>query len=289
MKKTIIALLGASMLAASGCVGAKVYRAEKKTRIAAETREKVLVNELLDRKKEAYDLTKMVGELSRNLGRQDTDIKNLEAELTARTQSMGESSSKLSSEKASLEKKLTAANQQLESKNEKLDQIKAVQEKRKSILTELNAELTKGFQLYNESGVTITTEGETVVLTIPDKSLFDLNGVQVSEPGKNLMTPLAAFLAARPGLDVDVVAYTDNALPPKEKSLKDTWDWSLQRATNVVRLLIREFNTNANQLTPVGRGEYYPVTSNETPEGRAKNRRTTLVFRPVLPDIPLAE
>jgi chemotaxis protein MotB len=97
---------------------------------------------------------------------------------------------------------------------------------------------------------------------------------------------LAEYLAARPSLDVDLVAYTDNSLPTKEKSLKDTWDWSLQRATNLVRILIRDFNTNANQLTPVGRGEFYPVTSNETPEGRAKNRRTVVVFRPVLPAVP---
>jgi chemotaxis protein MotB len=107
--------------------------------------------------------------------------------------------------------------------------------------------------------------------------------------GKNLLQILAEFLAARPSLDVDVAAYTDNVLPPKEKTLKDTWDWSLQRATNVVRLMIREFNTNANQLTPVAKGEFYPVTSNETPEGRAKNRRTVFLIHPLLPAVPKAE
>jgi len=77
--------------------------------------------------------------------------------------------------------------------------------------------------------------------------------------------------------------------PAKEKTIKDTWDWSLQHATNVVRMLIREFNTNANQLMPVARGEFYPMTSNETPEGRSKNRRTVMVFKLVLPAVPVVE
>jgi chemotaxis protein MotB len=57
----------------------------------------------------------------------------------------------------------------------------------------------------------------------------------------------------------------------------------------VTRLLIRDFNINANQLTPVGKGEYYPVASNETSEGRQRNRRTVLVIYPSLPKIPGAE
>lgn len=289
MKKTIAALIGLSLLAAHGCVGAKVYRAEKTTRIGAENREKVLVGELLDRKKETADLTKMVGELNRNIGQQETEIKDLQSELVARTQSMGESASKLSSEKAALEKQLAATNEQLSNRNDLLLRIKAVQEKRKSILSELESGLNKAFLPYKDAGVTVVVEGETVSLTLPDKALFEASGISVSASGRNLLTLLAEYLAARPSLDIDVVAYTDNVLPPKEKTLKDTWEWSLQRATNVVRVLIRDFNTNANQLTPVGRGEFYPLTSNETPEGRAKNRRTSIVFRPVLPTIPEGE
>ena len=54
-------------------------------------------------------------------------------------------------------------------------------------------------------------------------------------------------------------------------------------------MLIRDFNVNANQLTPIGKGEFYPITSNETPDGRQKNRRTVVVLRPVLPAVPVTE
>jgi chemotaxis protein MotB len=289
IQKTLAALLAMALLATQGCVGAKVYRAEKNARMAGDAREKVLVQELLDRKKETANLTKMVGELNRLIGRQETEIKDLNAELAIRTQSMGESASKLSMEKSALEKQLASTAAELDTRQETILRIKSVQDKRKTILAELEMSLNKAFQAQKEAGVQIAADGETVFMLLPDKLLFDPTGLQVSASGKTVLMSLAEFLAARPSLRADVVAFTDNVLPPKEKTLKDTWDWSLQRATNVLRLMIREFNVNANQLTPIGKGEFYPLTSNETPEGRAKNRRTLVVFRAVLPGVPVAE
>lgn len=286
MREALAILLGMAIIVANGCVGAKVYRAEKKNRIAAETREKVLVEELLFRKKETATLTQSVGDLSRNLGRQDVEIKNLQTELTARTVSMGESASKLASEKANLERKFASTQDLLDNRNASLQRIKAVQDKRKSILSDLEAGLSKAFQANKAVGLRVAVQGELVILSFPDNVLFEPGGLLISNTGQDLLVVLAQYLAARPGLDVDIVAYTDNVLPAKARTLKDTWDWSLQRATNIVRMLVQEFNVNANQLTPVGRGEFYPLTSNETQDGRLRNRRTVVVFRPQLPELP---
>ena len=267
------------------CVRPKVYQAELATRSAAEGREKVLVAELLDRKKETANLTKQVGELNRTIGNQEEEIKDLNAELSARTQRMGESSSKLASENAALQKDLTIVRDELVRRDSLLQAIQNVQQKRRNILNDLKTALEKGYA--GQADVTVTVEGETVLLSLPDKTLFDPKlGQEISSSGKTLLAPFAQVLTARPEVKVDVNCHTDNALP-KDKTLFDTWDWSLRRATNLVRLLIRDFNVNANQLTPVGKGEYYPVTSNATPEGRQKNRRSEVVLRPVLPAIPV--
>lgn len=128
-----------------------------------------------------------------------------------------------------------------------------------------------------------------MLLSLPDKTLFDAkNGQEISNSGKALLSPLAQILTERPEVSVEVVSHTDNALP-KDKTLLDTWDWSLRRATNLVRLLVRDFNVNANQLTPVGKGEYYPLTSNATAEGRQKNRRTVVMLKPAVPAVPMVE
>jgi len=289
MKRTFAALIGLSILATQGCVGAKVYRNEKNTRIAAEAREKILVQEVLQRRNESNGFVKMVAELNRSLGQQDTEIKGLQAELTDRTQSMGESASKLSTEKSVLDKRLSETREELGKRNDALSKVKGIQYKRKNTLIELELDLSKTFQAEKISGVSIGVDGEMVKMSIPDNMLFDANGVLISASGRNLLAMLAGFLSNRPSINLDIVAYTDNKLPPKDKTLQDTWDWSLQRATNVARMMVREYNTNANQLTPMGKGEFYPIMPNETAEGRLKNRRTEIIFKPLMPAVPLAE
>ncbi len=271
----------------NACVRPKVYQAELATRSAAEAREKVLVSELLDRKKETANLTKQVGELNRTIGNQEAEIKDLNAELSVRTQQMSASSSKLLDEKKALQNELITVKSERDDLDTMLQRIQNVQFARKKLLDELKAKLEKSYS--GQADVTVSISGETVLLTLPDKTLFDPKGGQeVSTSGKTLLTALAQTLSSRPEVKVEVISHTDNALP-KDKTLVDTWDWSLRRATNIVRLLTRDFNLNANQLTPVGRGEFYPLTSNATAEGRQKNRRTEVVLRPAMPAMPTVE
>jgi chemotaxis protein MotB len=269
------------------CVKPKIYKAEVLAREKSEARETVFVKELTDRKAETAKLTEIVGNLNHTIGNQETALSDLRTELSSRTQQMGESSSKLITEKIALEKELTATKAQLDNRSAIVQKVKTAQNERKMQLDNLKSSLSKVFD--KSEGVAIATEGETVTLLLNDKYLFDASGVNVNASGKGLLTILASFLAARPELDMDVVAYTDNVLPKDNKILKDTWEWSLLRATTLVRLLIRDYNVNANQMTPVGKGEFYPLTSNETPEGRQKNRRTVVVFRPELLKVPAAE
>jgi len=283
LKKLVLCLLIFSQLVS--CVSSKKYRDEVAQRNACEGREKVLVQEVLGRRKETADLVKQVGDLNRNLGNQDAEIRSLKQELTTRTQSMGESSSKLISDKTALEKELAGKNAQLEQRENTLRLIAMAQKKRQADLNEIRNALAKAYP----SGAVLDLSEQAVLLTLPDQSLFDKNGVAVSTGGRNLLQPLAGVLANRPELSVEVRAYTDNTLPKGAKNLDDTWDWSLARATNITRLLIREFNINANQLTPVGKGEYFPVASNETAEGRLRNRRTVLAIFPPLVQVPAAE
>lgn len=284
MLKIRFLLFFALLFALHACVKPKVYQAELASRSAAEAREKVLVQELLDRKNETASLTKQVGELNRTIGNQEEEIKDLNAEIATRTQKMGESSSKLAAENTALQKDLAFVSDELAQRDSLLQVIQNVQQKRRDILNILKSSLEKGYA--GQADVSVAVEGEAVLLSLPDKTLFDPKGGQeISASGKALLTPFAQIITTRPEVKVDVNCHTDNALP-KDKTLTDTWDWSLRRATNLVRAFITDFNVNANQLTPIGKGEFYPLTSNSTPEGRQKNRRTEIVLKPVLPPLP---
>ena len=271
----------------SACVSNKVHRAEVSSREQCEAREKVLVNHLLDRKKETADLTKQVGDLNRTIGNQEAEIRELKADIALRTQQMGESSSKMANEISALKKEVAVQKDVLTKQDITLQAVSNAQKSRQQVLQALKRTLLKDYP--ESAGTTLELTEQAAILTLPDAGLFDANGLSISATGKTLLTSLAKLLADRPELDVDVLAYTDNVLPKGAKNLADTWDWSLMRATNVVRLLIRDFNINANQLTPVGKGEFYPLSSNETPEGRQKNRRTVFVIYPALQKVPAVD
>jgi chemotaxis protein MotB len=275
--------LFAGLLSLLACVRPKVYRTELAARYAYEARSKTLEEELAARRSELDSLIRTNGLLNRTIGRQDEQIKALETDIATLTQQHGESAARLAAQKNALERELTAKNQRLTV----LDSIGGVQELTKKTLTELQTTLQQTLAALPGSAE-ITTEfaDRTLLLTVPDKLLFDANGLGINATGRQLLNPLAELLSKRPEIDVEIVAHTDNTLPKALKDLGDTWQWSLQRAINVVRLLIRDYNINPNQLTAVGRGEFYPLVSNETAEGRQKNRRIVFVFFPALPAIP---
>lgn len=50
------------------------------------------------------------------------------------------------------------------------------------------------------------------------------------------------------------------------------------RAANVVELLVKEGNISSDKLSAIGYGEYRPVKSNDTEDGRAANRRVDIVI-----------
>ena len=66
---------------------------------------------------------------------------------------------------------------------------------------------------------------------------------------------------------------------------KDNWDLSVARATSIVRVLTEEYKITPTRLTASGKGEFLPLASNATTEGRASNRRTEIILSPKLDEI----
>ena len=63
--------------------------------------------------------------------------------------------------------------------------------------------------------------------------------------------------------------------------MKDNWDLSVLRATSILRIL-EDNGVDQKKLIPSGRGEFFPVDTNDTKEGKAKNRRTEIILTPNL-------
>jgi chemotaxis protein MotB len=273
----------AILILSSGCVRKKIYTAELDARTQCEARESVLVKEVLARREDNALLAEKIGVLNRQMGEQDAELARLQKELTNRTVQMGESSNKLAQQKAQVEADLANCEQGLAAARQTIQSVAKAQNDRTNTLRSIQSKLIEIYPAT--SGATVALQNEEVILTLPDAKLFLSPGIAPNEAGKQYLKPLADFLSMRPEINVLIEAHTDNKLP-KSKTIEDSWDWSQQRATNILRILVTEYNVNANQLTPVGKGEFYPTTSNETAEGRQTNRRTTFVLKTKLAAIP---
>jgi len=129
--------------------------------------------------------------------------------------------------------------------------------------------------------VKIKVEKGEVYLDLSDKLLFnsDSNSYNIGEKAKGILSRLARVITDQPNIDVLVEGHTDSVYFLQDP-LVDNWDLSVKRATSVVRSLQNDYNISPLRMTAAGRGEYGIIAGNDTPEGRAANRRTRVVIIP---------
>jgi chemotaxis protein MotB len=134
---------------------------------------------------------------------------------------------------------------------------------------------------FHDEDIQVDVEKTVVYISIADKLLFKSGSATISKDAKNVLGKVAEVIAAQPDLEVMVEGYTDSK-PISTAGIKDNWDLSVKRSTAVVRVLQKDFSIEPSRLIAAGRSEYMPLESNDTVEGRARNRRTRIVLMPKL-------
>jgi chemotaxis protein MotB len=133
----------------------------------------------------------------------------------------------------------------------------------------------------NDQDIDIKVEKGVVFISISDKMLFKSGSFTVNDKAMGVLGKVAQVLNNRPEIDFMVEGHTDN-VPIKNECIQDNWDLSTKRATSVVRILQNQFKIDPKRITAGGRSEFVPLTSNDTVEGKAVNRRTRIVILPQL-------
>jgi chemotaxis protein MotB len=162
-------------------------------------------------------------------------------------------------------------------------------------VTKLQADQMKGAyrELVNELEIEVAAgqiEVQQLVdgvrLNVSDELLFQSGSAELNEQGRALMVRVASQIGDENAI-ITVEGHTDSERIGD--SLKDrfptNWELAAARASSVVRLLSEE-GADPTRLRAVSRGPFSPVASNETPEGRAKNRRTEILLRPIPNELP---
>ncbi len=171
---------------------------------------------------------------------------------------------------------------QLSEKDKYINGIRGAMSRKDSInlalAFNLKSALADGIQ---DEDIIIDVEKTVVYITISDKLLFTSGSSNISAKAKLLLAKVAAVIKDKPEMEVMVEGYTDN-LPINTARTKDNWDLSSQRANSVIRVLQNDYKIDPKRLIAAGRSEYLPLATNDTPEGRSRNRRTRFVILPKL-------
>jgi chemotaxis protein MotB len=142
-------------------------------------------------------------------------------------------------------------------------------------------DLTAGLQSEIAAGqIQITQLKGKLTVNLVDKILFDSGKAEVKADGRTVLDKVGSVLNGVAGKNISIEGHTDNKpIAGDLRSKYDTnWELSTARATAVARYLQDHAKVDPARLVAAGYGEYHPVASNDTPEGRAQNRRIEIVL-----------
>jgi chemotaxis protein MotB len=118
-------------------------------------------------------------------------------------------------------------------------------------------------------------EGRGLVISLGEGGFFDSGSDQLKPEGRALLDSLAESLLAASN-QVRVEGHTDT-VPIRTARFPSNWELSTARATTIVSYLVSRFGFSPEKLSAAGYGEFRPIASNDTDEGRARNRRVDVV------------
>jgi DNA-binding response OmpR family regulator len=125
------------------------------------------------------------------------------------------------------------------------------------------------------NAISLHRKVEGLVISLREFGFFDSGSALIRPTALPALDRIASILASR-SCRLRVEGHTDD-VPIHTTNIKSNWELSTARATEVVRLLIVRYGVSPERLSAAGYAQYHPVSSNETPQGRAQNRRVDIV------------
>ena len=135
-------------------------------------------------------------------------------------------------------------------------------------------------QEINDKQIKLQMMEKGLVITVVGDLLFDSGKAKIKSEAYPLLDKVSSILKENMAqFNVGIEGHTDN-IPIKHSGWRSNWELSTARALSVVHYLVKDQGISPERLSAIGYGEYRPVTSNETREGRKQNRRVEIVILP---------
>ena len=312
MLKKII-LISLVVLNATACVSSKLYQEleGKYSQLKSDYDELSLTNDSeiglkkdfqneLNNLKQTFETVKSErDQLESDLNSLKKNYDNLNAAYSALEQNSSKVLEENSRKNRALLQQLDAKEQTLVLENERLMRLEADMQERSERIAELEVLIAAKDQAMNDlknaiskaltdfegKGLTVEQRDGKVYVSMENKLLFKSGSWAVNSQGRNAIVQLGNVLAENPDIAVLIEGHTDNVPFSNRGQISNNWDLSTKRATAIISILAENKAISLENLTAAGRGEYSPVDSNDTNEGKAKNRRIEVVLTPKLDEI----
>ncbi len=183
------------------------------------------------------------------------------------------------------QKQLLKTQEELQERERKVVELEDVISRKDSLVNALKNRISAALLGFEGDGLTITQKNGKVYISLDEQLLFASGSWKVDKRGKEALSKLSKALENQTDINVMIEGHTDSIPFGGRGQVKDNWDLSVVRATAIVRILTESSNISATRLTAAGRGEFNPVSTNNTREGRSANRRTEIVLSPKLDDL----
>lgn len=119
-----------------------------------------------------------------------------------------------------------------------------------------------------------------------NKLLFNSGSWAVGVEGRKAVQQLGQVLSQNPDINVLIEGHTDDVPYKSSGTINDNWDLSTEEGNwHYCQILVENRQINPNNLTAAGRGEYAPISTNSTADGKARNRRIEVILTPKLDEV----
>ena len=175
---------------------------------------------------------------------------------------------------------------QINESNQYIRHLVEVKTKSDSLNLVLTNNLTRSLSREELKEVDIQVLKGVVYISLADNMLYKSGSYEINDRAEQTLSKIAKIIMDYKDYDVLIEGNTDNVPvninSDKMKNIRNNWDLSCLRASSVVQYLQTKFNIAPSRLTAGGRGEYNPLTSNDTEIGKQRNRRTQIIITPRL-------
>lgn len=209
------------------------------------------------------------------------DLKQQNSELKSGMAALKESLDKSMNNNAQGNMNISKLVDEINASNKYIKELVAAKSKSDSLNLVLTTNLTRSLDASELKDVDVKVLKGVVYISLNDNMLYKSGSYEISPAAMDILSKIAKIIKDYKDYDVLVEGNTDN-VPISRTNIRNNWDLSALRASSVVQALQDDFGINPSRLSAAGRGEYNPVASNDTPEGRSKNRRTQIIITPNL-------